>query len=549
MARGHRLQMRVLLLALVAGAVVASAGFAASDGGAGAGGRAREASGSRPVRFETTRSGAGAGPALVYSTFALSASSDEQRMAIGKDGSTYVAVGAGNGGLCGEPRTEGTFDTCAGQPPGGINGRLSDVLVAKYDPSGSKLVWATWLGGSSNEYPVGIGVDPAGNVYVVGFTHSKNFPTTAGALDRRKDGPTDAFITKFDPTGSTLLYSTFLGGTNGDVIHGLAVDHAGNLYIAGITASTDFPTTPGALARRRLDKHNADAFVAKLDPSGSRFLYSTLLGGNAYDGVAALEIDRAGNAYLTGETESTNFPTTRGAPQRRCATCLPRKGGYDPDGFLAKLDPSGSRLRYATFLGGHGVDNPQDLAVDRAGNAYVAGSTSSLDFPTTRGSFGTSKNDGEVAWSDGFVAKLNPAGTRFAYATYLGSRCACQELATAIAVDRAGNAWVAGWTGSQTFPTTKGAFRRRWPPSPQQVPSAGAFLTKLNRSGSSLAYSTFLGNAAAFDVGLDPRGNIYVAGSFAKNDFPTTPGAYRTAAKERSLISDGGFLMKFSAGR
>jgi beta-propeller repeat-containing protein len=278
-------------------------------------------------------------------------------------------------------------------------------------------------------------------------------------------------------------------------------------------------------------------FVAKLDTSGSRLLYSTLLGGSAFDNVEKIAVDRAGNAYIAGETESKNFPTTAGAPQRVCGTCSPEKPGYSPDGFVAKLNRSGSRLLYATFLGGDSVDKPSGLAVDRLGSAYVAGSTFSQDFPTTRGAFDpTPNNPRGTSSGDAFVVKLNPAGTRLAYSTLLGGASPSTDLpgssASGIAIDATGDAWVTGWSSSLVFPTTKGAFREHGHP--------GVFMTKLDRSGSRLVYSTFLGSAQPSRVALDPRGNVYVTGS-VEADFPTTPGAYSTK-------SAGGFLMKFSVG-
>lgn len=469
-----------------------------------------------------TRSG-DAIPRLAYSTFAPFA----DVLAVGSDGSAYVAGAV----YCGEP-TEGAFQSC--RP--GRNGL--DVMIAKLDPSGATLAWMAWLGGSgTDDAPSGIAVDQAGNVYVAGFARSGYFPTTPGALDRKRGGRTDAFVAKLDPTGSDLLYSTFLGGTNHEFASDLAVDQAGNVYLAGFTTSSDFPTTPGALERRRLDRTSSDAFVAKLDPSGSRLIYSTLLGGNASDGVTDIEIDGAGNAYVTGETESKNFPTTPAAPQRRCATCAPEKGGYSPDAFLAKLDPSGSRLHYGTFLGGDSVDQPNGLAVDRAGNAYVAGWTASSDFPTTKGAFDTSFDGGTA-----FVVKLNRAGTRLTFATALGGACSGCGGASGVALDSAGNAWVTGAT-TKSFPTTKGAFRPRFAGSGADA-WPNAFLSKFNRSGSRLDYSTFLGPALGGGVALDPRGNVYASGTSSLESFPTTPGAYRTKGKGRD--SDG-FIVKFSA--
>ena len=479
---------------------------------------------------------AAARPGVVYATYAPEA----QVLAIGKDGSAYVAGKYA-------PVTDGAFTSCTPNPGREFPPNGLDVYISKLDPSGSSLVWSACIGGPGrDDFASGIALDAAGNVYVTGTANSPLFPTTAGALDRTHAGTSDVFVAKLDPTGSQLLYSTFLGGTGSEEAGGLAVHPDGDAYVAGRTKSTNFPTTPGALSRRpldkRLDRLSSDAFVAKLDPSGSRLVYSTLLGGDGSDAIRDIELDAAGNAYVTGDTDSKDFPVTPGAAQRRCGMCAHEKGGLNTDGFIAKLNPSGSRLDYATFVGGRYPDNPLDLAIDRQGNAYVAGSTVSPDFPVTRGAFDTSRIDNPGSSTFGFVVKLNATGTRLVYATYLGARCTCQALATGIAIDRAGTAWVTGWTGSKSFPTTPGAYRRSLPPSFIRV---NAFLTEFDRSGSRLAYSTFLGHGTGSRVALDPRVSVYAAGMEPGRGFPTTPGVYGTFgnAVKFALV---GFLVKFS---
>src|SRR5439155_1546373 len=219
--------------------------------------------------------------------------------------------------------------------------------------------------------------DGAGNAYVTGLTDSADFPTTAGAFATSANGCDDAFVTKLNPLGTSLLYSTYLGGSGADEGLGIAVDGAGNAYVTGQTGSTDFPTTAGAFATSF--NGGDDAFVTKLNPLGTGLLYSTYLGGSGADEGLGIAVDGAGNAYVTGETDSTDFPTTAGAFDTSA------NGGFDA--FVTKLNPLGTSLLYSTYLGGSGSDCGSGIAVDGAGNAYVTGSTGSANFPTTPGAF------------------------------------------------------------------------------------------------------------------------------------------------------------------
>jgi hypothetical protein len=239
-------------------------------------------------------------------------------------------------------------------------------------------------------------VDGAGSAYVTGYTESREFPTTAGAVQTTHAGFFDAFVTKLDATGSGLVYSTYLGASSADLGLGIAVDGAGSAYVTGRTSSTDFPTTAGAA--QTTNAGFEDAFVTKLDPTGSELVYSTYLGGSTDEmgaGGAGIAVDGAGSAYVTGDTRSTNFPTTLGAAQTTHA------GGFR-DAFVTKLDAIGSALIYSTYLGGFDVDAGYGIAVDGAGSAYVTGTTTSTNFPTTAGAAQTTPVGGQ----DAFVAKI-----------------------------------------------------------------------------------------------------------------------------------------------
>jgi len=460
---------------------------------------------------------------LSYSTYLGGASDDfGNAIAVDPNGAAYVT---GSTTSINFP-TAGAVQTSSG---GG-----SDAFVTKLNPAGSALVYSAYLGGSDADLSSAIAVDAEGAAYVTGTTYSTNFPTTADAAQPAVAGTPDAFVTKLDPTGSLLVYSTYLGGTSGDFAAGIALDTTGNTYVTGQTQSSNFPTTAGAFQLSLGGCSNSypflcDAFVAKLNPTGSALVYSSYLGGSSDDYGYGIAVDRDGNAYVTGYTTSTNFPTTASAFQ-------PTFTGPSTV-FVAKVDAAGSSLVYSTYLGG-GSEVGRGIAVDTAGNAYVTGYTTSANFPTTGGAFqpaiGTTATGVATGMGDAFLTKLNPAGSGLVYSTYLGG--GSDDHGLGIAVDTAGNAYVTGSTdiyASPNFPTTPGAFQ---PSHGGGDGAAGsgtdAFFTQLNSTGSALVYSTYLGgrqNDYGSGIAVDAAGRAYLTGGTRSLNFPTTAEAFQPA--------------------
>jgi Beta-propeller repeat len=310
-----------------------------------------------------------------------------------------------------------------------------DAFVAALDPTGATLLYSTYLGGSGDDHGQGIAVDNVGNAYVTGVTNSTDFPTANPLQPTYGGGFYDAFVAAIDPTGATLLYSTYLGGSSGDSGQGIAVDSFGDAYVTGHTLSTDFPTSNPLQPTNHGDY---DAFVAALDPTGATLLYSTYLGGSSGDSGQGIAVDSFGDAYVTGHTFSTNFPTSN--------PLQPTNHG-NTDAFVAALDPTGQTLLYSTYLGGSSYDEGYGIAVDSAGNAYVTGYTLSTDFPTSNPLQPT--NHGS---DDAFVAAIDATGATLLYSSYLGG--GSDDIGRGIAVDSAGNAYVTGYTQSTDFPTS-----------------------------------------------------------------------------------------------
>jgi len=377
--------------------------------------------------------------------------------------------------------------------------------VASYDSSRPLIIdpvlsYSTYLGTANFDQGNGIAVDFNGHAYVTGFTSSSSFPTTSGSLDTTNNGGHDAFVTKLNPRGSALVYSAYLGGSATDQGTAITVDPSGSAYITGQTFSSNFPTTAGAL--KSTYSGNGDAFVSKLSAGGSSLVYSTYLGGSGLDEALGIAVDSGDDAYITGQTFSTNFPTM---------SALQPSNAGNQDAFVTELNAGGS-LIYSTYLGGSGYDQGNAIAVDSSGNAYVAGYTSSTNFPTANAIQGACASCSNV--NDAFVAEISTNGTGLVYSTYLGGNGDDQGMG--IAVDAQGNAFVTGFTFSTNFPTTAGVLQ------PSLLGTASAFVTQISTNGTLLNYSTYLG-ASRFNYGQGIavlNGNAYVAGVTSSSSFP-----------------------------
>ncbi|MFO0853128.1 MAG: SBBP repeat-containing protein [Planctomycetia bacterium] len=432
-------------------------------------------------------------PALVYSTY-LGGSNDDWGSGIAVDsaGNAYVTGYTESSNFPTKNAMYGTYTSSY------------DVFVTKIGTSGTSLSYSTYLGGGGGDRGWSIAVDSAGNAYVAGYTESSDFPTK-DAFDGSYNGSGDAFVTKIGTSGTSLSYSTYLGGSSYDAGSGIAVDSAGNAYVTGDTGSSDFPT---ANAMYGTNTGNMDAFVTKIDASGTSLSYSTYLGGSLQDYGRAIAVDSAGNAYVTGYTLSLDFPTKN-------AMYGTYTSSYDV--FVTKIGTSGTSLSYSTYLGGSSGEYGWGIAVDSAGNAYVAGYTDSSDFPTANAMYGT--NTGKV---DAFVAKIGASGTSLSYSTYLGG--SGDDYGYNMAVDSAGNAYVTGYTGSSDFPTANAMYGTN-------TGNVDAFVTKIGASGTSLSYSTYLGGSGddyGYGMAVDSAGNAYVAGYTDSSDFPTANAMYGT---------------------
>ena len=371
---------------------------------------------------------------------------------------------AGNAYLIGDTTSKNFPTLNAVQPlPGGRH----DAFVTKIGPGGNSLVYSTYLGGSDQDWGRGLALDASLNLWLVGVTQSRDFPT-AMPLQPQLAGSADAFVAKLDPAGSTLIFSTYLGGSTepqsqgprGDLGYDIATDDAGNAYITGFTSSTDFPTVNPVQGTFGGGAH--DIFVSKISSDGSVLNYSTYLGGTDREEGLAIAVDGAGSAHITGWTTSDDFPTFSPIQGFRSG---------DADLFITKLSPDGQDLTFSTYLGGRLPEVGYDIALDASGDIYVAGSTHSYFFPVVD----PVQADYGGGSFDGVVVKLDAAGSRVVYATFLGGSGDENRYFTSVGIDvsASGNAFVAGSTASPDFPTVG-------PAQAELAGSVNAFVSKIS---------------------------------------------------------------------
>jgi hypothetical protein len=441
------------------------------------------------------------------------------------------------------------------------SGVPGSTFVTKLNRRGD-LVYSTVLTG--RYFGSGIAVDQEDNVYISGNTGSGgddgDLVATPGAFQKSRRGGNEAIVIKLNRAGNGIVYATYFGGGGDDYITDIAVDPSGNAYVTGQTNSFDFPTTPSAYraAAGSDAKRFSNYFVSKLGPDGSRLMFSTCFGGTEYDDnlrgfptrPSKLAVDPAGNVYIGGSIQYEHYyfdpargrsaivskenriPTTQGVFQ----------AGYkgDNDAFIVKLDSTGSKVIFSTYLGGSKGDDISGLALDRDGHIYVTGNTYSSDFPRTAKAFQSSASydpdDGRLNRVNAFVTKLSSTGNTLLYSTYLGGNA--DVYCSGLVLDTEGNAYVTGVTRGE-FPVTANAFQKKFnerrrlfdPHALIEDPHKHVFLSVLNATGSGLLYSTYLGgdyDDVPTGIATDGVGGFYITGDTTSQKFPLTPSAIRT---------------------
>jgi hypothetical protein len=430
----------------------------------------------------------------------------------------------------------------------------TDAFVTEVRYDGEAIIYSTYLGGNNFDVGNGIAVDSSGDAYIVGTTASADFPVTSNVFQPTFGGNTDAFVAKLDPSGSQLLFSSFLGGSDYDYGNAIATDQYGNIYVTGSTQSSDFPTANPIQSGYA---GNGDAFVAEINPnlsSTTELIYSTYLGGSSADSGQGIAVDLGGNAYATGFTYSTNFPTYNAYQSSNAGSV---------DAFITKYTKGGVTYAFSTYLGGSGDDRGWAVALDSQDNIYIAGSTLTActpapvtppttycspvsTFPTTPGAFQTYATKESPGYSAAFVTKLNFPGSALVYSTLLGG--ALTDSPAGIAVDGAGDAYVTGYTESSNFPTANAVQASYTGGTCGPQPCPDAFITEVNPQGTGVVYSTYLGgslanwgNGIALDSNTPP--DAYVVGTTTSSNFPAIALAYQggpgnTTALGNAFVSE-----------
>ncbi len=404
----------------------------------------------------------------------------------------------------------------------------TDVFVAKFSKTG-ELLFSILIGGNGYDGNSQIELDHSGNIIITGVTLSTDLPTSNNAYDSTYNGDLDVFAAKLNASGDSILFMSYLGGNGQDHHPKLDIDIHNNIYITGPTRSANFPTTKNAYDSvyngTVAEGYYGDIFISKFDSLGERLLYSSFLGGNSEETVSGIDVNENGIAYLTGATVSSDFPVTK----RIVGSDYIQSNLEVTDAFIMAIDCQYSTIRFSTIFGGNGDDAGSAVIVDKEDCATVAGNTSSVNFPTTKGCYNEIYHQGDSLskGEDIFISKFDALGNKLVFSTYLGSKG--DEGWCDLSVDKKGNMIIGGGTSATDFPIMSKAIDSTFNDGDNQFVYRDAFISKLSNTADELVYSTYFGGNGddnVFKVETDNEGLIYVGGLTTSSDLPTTDNSY-----------------------